>query len=302
MGAERKSGDPDRALAGLAGRQHGVVARAQLIECGLGRRGIATRMEAGRLHVLHRGVYAVGHRAITRRGRWMAAVLAGGVGAALSHHAAAALWLLRALRLGATDVTIPRQRRSGADVRFHHVRLPADEITVLDGIPVTTMPRTLFDLAAVLDAREVERALNEADFLRLTDRLSLPDLLARHPRRAGAVNLRAALTARSAGATRTRSDMEELFIRVLDHSALPRPQTNVQVPGVGEVDCAWPEARLVLELDSRAAHATPAAFENDRERDRLLQTVGWRAVRVTWRQLTEDRVRLVADVRTLLAL
>ena len=186
-------------------------------------------------------------------------------------------------------------------MHFHRVRLPADEITVIDGIPVTTMPRTLFDLAAVLDSRQVERALNEADFLRLADRLSLPDLLARHPRRPGAVTLRAALTARSAGATQTRSDLEELFIRVLDRYALPRPQTNVQVPGVGEVDCAWLKKRVVLELDSRAAHHTVAAFEKDRERDRVLQTAGWRAVRVTWRQLTEDRVRLMADVRSLLA-
>ena len=139
----------------------------------------------------------------------------------LSHHAAAALWMLRAYLLGETDVTVPRQRRSGPGVRFHHVRLPADEVTVLDGIPVTTMPRTLFDLAAVLDARQLERALNEADFLRLTDRLSLPDLLARYPRRPGAVNLRAALTARSAGATRTRSELEERFIRLLDRHAPP---------------------------------------------------------------------------------
>ncbi len=288
-------------MAAIAARQHGVVARRQLVGLGLTRHEIDFHRTCGRLHDVHRGVYAVGHESVTREGRWLAAVLAGGLGAVLSHHHAGALWRLRSNRRSAVDVTVARNRRPRPGVRFHRVELPADEITVVDGIPVTTMPRTLFDLAAVLDARQVERALNEADYLRLADRLSLPDLLARHPRRAGAVKLRAALAARSAGATRTRSDLEELFIRMLDRHSLPRPQTNVQVPGVGEVDCAWPGARLVLELDSRAAHATPAAFETDRERDRVLQTVGWRAVRVTWRQLTEDRVRLAADVRTLLA-
>ena len=186
-------------------------------------------------------------------------------------------------------------------MRFHRVSLPADEVTVLDGIPVTTVPRTLFDLAAVLDTRQIERALNEADYLRLTDRLSLPDLLDRHPGRAGALNLRAALTARSAGATRTRSELEERFIRLVDRVGLARPKTNVQVPGVGEVDCAWPGQRLVLELDSRAAHATPTAFEADRERDRVLQAAGWRVIRVTWRQLAGDRARVVEDLRALLA-
>jgi very-short-patch-repair endonuclease len=303
MGAECSPRDVDLAIAQLAGRQHGIVDRADLIRAGLARNGIRVRIERGMLHPLHRGVYAVGHRVLTRHGLWLAAVRAVGPGAVLSHHAAAALWRIRRLRVGAIDVTTGLKRRQRSTLKVHHTRLPADEITTVDGIPVTTVPRTLFDLAAVLDARQVERALNEADFLRLNDRLSLPDLLARHPGRPGAVNLRAALIARSAGATRTRSELEEQFIRLLDRHALPRPQTNVhvQVPGVGEVDCAWPDQRLVLELDSRAAHATHAAFEADRERDRLLQTAGWRTIRVTWRQLMDDRARLVADVRTLLA-
>ncbi len=109
-----------------------------------------------------------------------------------------------------------------------------------------------------------------------------------------------ALAARSAGATRTRSELEERFLQWLEDAGLPRPTVNTLRFGL-EVDCAWPEQRLIVELDSRAAHATHAAFEKDRERDRILQTAGWRAVRVTWRQLTEDRVRLVEDVRTLLA-
>ena len=252
------------------------------------------------LQPIHRGVYAVGHRVLTQHGLWLAAVRAVGSDSVLSHHAAATLWRIRPRRAGAIDVTASLKRRQRSRVRVHRRCLPADEITAVDGIPVTTMPRTLFDLAAVLDVRQVERALNEADFLRLADPLSLPDLLARHPRRPGAVKLRAALAARSVGATRTRSELEERFLHLLEDAGLPRPMVNTQRFGL-EVDCAWAEQRLIVELDSRAAHATPAAFEKDRERDRILQTAGWRAVRVTWRQLTEDRVRLVEDVRTLLA-
>ena len=168
----------------------------------------------------------------------------------------------------------------------HHTRLPADEITVLDGIPVTTIPRTLFDLAAVLDTRQVERALNEADYLRLADRLSLPDLLARHPRRAGAVNL-----ARRSPLARRRHPHAQRARGALPpparRHAFPRPQVNTLVPGLrGGLRVAGGDGSS-LELDGRAAHATPAAFEADRERDRVLQAAGWRVVRVTWRQLTE---------------
>jgi very-short-patch-repair endonuclease len=290
----------DRIVAELARRQHGVVSRAQLIEGGLGRHAVQVRLGAGRLHVLHRGVYAVGHEAITRRGRFMAAVLAGGPGAVLSHHAAAALWELRDPRTGPIDVTVPRQRRGGHGLRFHHTRVPPDERTALHGTPVTSMPRTILDLAAVLDARPLERAINEADYLRLTDRLSLHDLLARYPRRAGTPRLREALARRARGSTRTRSHMEELFLQLLDRHGLPRPRVNAFVPGIGEIDCSWPDARLAVELDGRRAHATPAAFEHDRERDRRLQTAGWRAVRVTWRQLTEDERRLAEDLERLL--
>jgi very-short-patch-repair endonuclease/predicted transcriptional regulator of viral defense system len=300
MGVKRKAGGPDRAIAELARFQHGVIARRQLVECGLERSGISTRLHSGRLHVLHRGVYAVGHRAVTPEGLWMAAVFAGGPGAALSHHAAATLWRLRAHRTGTTDVTVSRQRRSSAAVRFHHTRLPPDEVTVIDGIPVTTVPRTLFDLAAVLDARQLERALNEADYLRLTDRLSLPNLLRRYPRRAGAPAVRNALERRALGATVTRSELEERFLQLVEDAGLPRPLVNSVIAG-HEVDCAWTDRRLIVELDGRAAHATPAAFEADRRRDRLLQAAGWRVVRLTWRQLSHQRAELAGDLRALLA-
>jgi hypothetical protein len=206
-----------------------VVARWQLLAGGVSRHEINRRLQSGRLHVLHRGVYAVGHTAVTRTGRWMAAVLAGGPGAVLSHHAAAALWQLREPPGGPIDVTVERQKRAVKGIRFHRARPPADEVGELDGIPVTSMPRTLLDLAAILDERALERALNEADYLRLTDPLSLPALLTRYPRRKGTPNLRRALERRAAGSTRTRSELEERFLHLLHAHGLPRPRVNVQV-------------------------------------------------------------------------
>jgi very-short-patch-repair endonuclease len=291
---------PDRAVAAIAARQHGVVSRAQLLALGLGRHAIHWRLRSGRLHLLHRGVYAVGHTAVTGHGRWMAAALAGGPDAVLSHHAAAALWRLRDPRGGPVDVTTPRHRRGGRGLRFHQVRLPDGEVTELDGIPVTSMPRTLLDLAAVLDLRALERAINEADYLRLTDALSLPDMLRRYPRRAGTPRLSQALARRTAGATRTRSEMEELFLQLLDAHGLPRPAVNAYVEGIGEVDCLWVRQRVALELDGRRAHDTAAAFERDRERDRRLQARGWRVVRVTWRQMDERPRAVIDDLRHML--
>ena len=202
----------------------------------------------------------------------------------------AALWRLRAeRRIGAMDVTVAAEPAASArECASTASASPPTRSPSWTASPSRPCPRTLFDLAAVLDARQVERALNEADYLRLADRLSLPDLLARHPRRAGAVKLRAALAAAQLpGPPVTRSELEERFIRLLDDAGLPRPQTNTLVPGVGRWIAPGPSRGSSLELDSRAAHATPAAFETDRERDRVLQTAGWRVVRVTWRQLTE---------------
>lgn len=198
------------------------------------------------------------------------------------------------------DVTVAENRRPCNGVRFHRTAIPPDERTVLYGIPVTTVPRTLLDLAAVLDGRRLERAINEADVLRLTDALSLRDLLVRYPRRAGTPAIAAALAARAAGATVTRSELEERFLDLLERHGLSRPRTNTYIDGI-EVDCAWPAQRLIVELDGHAAHGTREAFERDRERDRLLQAAGWRVIRVTWRQVSADPAAVATDLRTLLA-
>jgi hypothetical protein len=181
--------------------------------------------------------------------------------------------------------------------------LPSDEVTVHQGIPTTTVPRTILDQAATATTRQVERMINEADVQHLWDRLSLDDLLDRYPRRAGSAAVRAALRGRRADATVTRSELEEMFIEFVDGLGLPRPECSVALSVGGtlfEADCVWRSERLVVELDGRRFHDTRAAFESDRERDRRLSVAGWRPIRVTYRMLSTSRDRLAADLQHLL--
>jgi very-short-patch-repair endonuclease len=290
-------------VAVLAGEQHGVVARRQLEELGLGRRGIEVRLCAGRLHRLYPGVYAVGHEALTREGRWMAAVLAGGPGAVLSHRSAAALWRIRAPSSRAIEVTTSAKSRSHGSIQRHFAMLPADEVAVERGIPTTTVPRTLLDLAAVSSIDVVEHALREAEYLRLHDRLSLPDLLDRHPGRRGCRTIRECLRRRAdLPAGRARSWLELEFLPFLRRHGLPRPRLNVWLEVGGksiQVDCLWPGA-VVVELDGFAAHGTRVAFREDRARDRRLRVAGYGVTRIAPEQLDEEPEALAADLRALL--
>jgi len=297
---KRKPREPDRLIGELAGRQHGVVSRRQLLEIGLSSDAIRGRLRAGRLQPLHRAVYAVGHRPRTREARWMAAVLAGDGGAVLSHRQAGAHWGICAPGSDLITVTTPRQRRAGRGIDFHKSALPEDEVTTKDGIPITTVPRTLFDLAATLALRQLEKAVNEAEILRLWDEISLDDLLHRYPRRRGAKNVRTVLGRRSAGRSLTESDLEVLFLAFADRHGLPQPETNAQLEGF-RVDCLWRAHRLVLEVDGWEVHRTRQAFESDRRRIRVLQARGWHCIPVTYRQLTESPDEVVRDVRRLLA-
>jgi hypothetical protein len=290
----------DRLIGDLAGGQHGIVARWQLLELGLSGDAIDGRLRAARLHPLHRAVYAVGHKAAKREARWMAAVLAGGPGAVLSHRAAGANWGICGRGSGAIAVTVARQRRCGQGIVFHRSALPPDERTTHDNIPTTTVPRTLFDLAATLNPRQLERAINEAEVLQLWDDLSLHDLLRRYPRRKGSRALRELLHARGAGASLTESDLEVLFLTFADGHALPQPETNALVEGF-RVDCVWRERRVVLEVDGWEVHRTRQAFERDRRKSRVLQARDWRCIPVTYRQLTESPDEVARDVRALLA-
>jgi hypothetical protein len=303
IGAEPRPNDIDEKIAALAGSQHGVIARTQLAALGIGRRAIGHRLRCGRLHPLHRGVYAVGHRVVSREGRWMAAVLAMGSGAVLSHRSAAALWGMRATTRTRIEVAVPGRPGSRPALQVHRVRLAADETTTHRGIPVTTPNRTLLDLAAVLDARQLEKPINEAEILRLTNPISLDDLLERHRGRRGAKALREILATRDLGSTITRSELEDRFLRFLDEAVLPRPEVNVALRVAGqwiEADCVWPNHRLIVELDGHATHATAGGFERDRARDRALHADGWRVVRITWRQLHEERDAVARDLERLL--
>jgi very-short-patch-repair endonuclease len=298
MRGKRNAHGQDGRIARLAGRQHGVVARVQLIQLGLSPDAIDRRLGAKRLLPLYRSVYAVGHRNGSRESRWMAAVLASGPGAVLSHRSAGALWGICS-SAGSPAITVARQRRPRAGVEIHRSSLPADETTTKNGIPVTTVPRTLLDLATILNHRQLEGAVNEAEVLCLWNELSLPDLLRRYPRRPGGNAVRAVLQARRAGPTRTRSDLEVLFLTFADRFGFSRPETNTLVEGL-EVDCVWRAQRLVIEVDGWATHRTRAAFERDREKSRVLQAAGWRCVAVTSRQMEESAHEVARDVRRLL--
>jgi very-short-patch-repair endonuclease len=298
IGSQRDTGSIDELIAALAERQHGVVGRVQLVALGLSHRAIDGRVAAGRLHAVHRGGYAVGHRRLTREGRWMAAVLACGPGAALSHRDAGALWDLSATDRRGIEVSTPRHRRDRAGIEIHRARLEPDETTIHEGIPVTTVARTLLDLAAVLPRHRLKRVVEQAEILRLADRTSLDALLARYPRRQGTAALR---EMRRAVPTLTRSELERRFVAFLDAHDLPRPRVNAVVEGF-EVDFHWPDQRLIAELDGRAAHDTVTAFERDRARDRALQAAGWRVVRITWHQLHDEPARIAADLARLLSM
>ena len=194
----------------LAAHQHGVVSSSQLQALGFTDRAVRKRCAAGRLHRIHRGVYAVGHSRLTIQGRWMAAVLFGGPGTVLSHRAAGAEGMLRRWS-GAPAITVPSRRRRSGLIEIHCSSLPADERTVLNGIPITTWPRTLLDLATVLDHDALLRALNEADARELTDPISLVALLERHRGERGAGALRRALDDAGRGSGITREELEERF-------------------------------------------------------------------------------------------
>jgi hypothetical protein len=291
----------DYVIGAIADCQHGVVARRQLLDAGASRHELARRLHQGRLHTVHRGVYAVGHHALNQDGRWMAAVLAAGDGAVLSHRAAAALSAL--WPPSHLEVTVGRPRRALRGISVHVSSLAHDEVTAVRNIPVTTLPRTLLDLAAILPPHKVERVVNEAEVRRLSDPLSIADLVERYPRRRGIATIRAILNNLEIGGAVMRSELESRFLAFVRESGLPLPQLNAHPLGGRwlECDCVWRAQRVVVELDGRAAHFTKAAFERDRARDRVLTAHGWRVVRVTWAQLQHEPEAVAADLRRTLA-
>jgi hypothetical protein len=274
-----------------------VVSREQLVASGLGPRTIRRRVEAGRLHVLHRGIYVVGHGRVTKKGDWMAGVLAGGERALLSHRSAATLWGLTTYK-GPVEVTAPTAGRTRTGIVVHQGGIGREERTAVDGIPVTTVARTLFDAAEVVDERQLEILFEEADRLGLLRIKALEDVCARGQGRHALRTIRPLIDAVRPPEP-TRSPLEDRFISFCREHDLPLPQTNVVLLGY-EVDAYWPDARLMVEADSWSFHRHRAAFERDRLRDAAMQAKGYRVVRITHRRLEQEPAEVAAALRALL--
>jgi very-short-patch-repair endonuclease len=294
---------PDAVIAELAAGQHGVVIRRQLVAGGgVSAHAIDYRVRVGRLQVLYRGVYRVGPVPAPWEPE-MAAVLACGDTAVLSHRSAAAVWGFGPGRSNprGVDVTISGGHpRPGPGVRVHRVgALPSTETTTAHGIPITTPVRTLFDLAGVVGERAVEQALAEAERRGLATSRQLAKLTARHSGRAGVGAVRRLLR-RAAPPAFTRSEAEERFLALIRPARLPAPEVNVNLLGF-EVDFLWRQARLVVETDGFAYHASADAFERDRTRNTSLTLAGFRVLRFTWRQLVDEPRTVVDQVEQALA-
>jgi very-short-patch-repair endonuclease len=275
-----KRANTDRLIARVAARQHGVISTAQLRAAGIGDQGISKRAKAGGLHRVHRGVYAVGHSRLNFEGRCTAGVLALGEGTVVSHMSAAVLWGMLKPTGGPIHVTLPedggRRRRLGITIHRSH-SLIADFVTRRHGIALTKPVRTLRDLHRTVADPVYRGAVRRALDLRLisSDALKVEDEL-------------------------SRSELERLFLALCRRHRLPQPEINALV-GPYEVDFLWRDRRLIVETDGFRHHAGRAAFERDRARDALLQSLGFRVLRFTHRQVTENRSAVVAALRALLA-
>lgn len=286
MGLWMKDRDATRVIRKLAEQQHGVIARWQLRELGLGGRLNQDRAEAGILIPVFQGVFALGHERISRHGRWTAAVLASGPGAVLSHGSAMELWGIRRSR-GPVEVL----RRSGGvyrerpGIRLHQTRaLPDDHVTNENGIPVTTVERAFLDMAGRLDAKQQERALVAADRIGCVHWAKLQRMAAHGRGKKGIGKLRQVAMEVDPRAVDTRSPLEVDFLALCRDAGLPPPQVNVLV-GPHLVDFLWPAQKVVVETDSYTYHRDRPAFESDHERTVALTAAGYEVHRATYRML-----------------
>jgi very-short-patch-repair endonuclease len=271
-----------------------------LYDLGCSRSGIARRVERRRLLRIHRAVYAVGHKRLTAKGRWMAAVLACGPGAALSHLDAAALHDLRQIGGGPVNVTASR-RHELAGIRCHWARtLDHRDTTTVDGIPVTTLARTYLDLAEVLNERRLVEALEAGERQNKLDVRAIEGVIARNPGRHGVHPLRRALGQVTDEPPLIQSPVEQAFREIIRTYHLPQPQYNVYVEGE-LVDAVWREHRLVAEIDSWGFHRGKRSFENDRRRGNKLLRAHWRLARFTDAQVMSDVAGVGAELSDLLS-
>jgi very-short-patch-repair endonuclease len=282
MPEERAKQRKDAAIASVAARQHGVVSAQQLYFLEVTSSAIGDRVEAGRLHRIHRGVYAVGHPRVSHEGRWMAAVLACGQGAVLSHRSAAELWRMLSPQSPGHDgdevpthVTVMGGGRSRRGVRVHRSStLSPDDCTRRAGIPVTSPPRTLADLRRTVASGLFATAIRQAEFLHLPigERLR---------------------------SDHTRSELEMKFLTLVRRHHLPQPEVNARLHGF-VVDFLWRSDQLVAELDGWRTHGTRSAFEADRTRDNRLRVLGFQVVRFTWRHVVDESEGVARTIRSLL--
>jgi very-short-patch-repair endonuclease len=281
----------------LASRQHGVVTWEQVREAGLTRQGVRRRVEAGWLIRLHEGVFAVGHTALTDRSHLIAAVYACGPEALAGYRSAGAMWgVLR--WAGSIEVTAPRGRKPKKGFILHRSRLIHEEDRALiDNIPVTSLARTLVDLADVLTEKQLANAVHEAEVQRRFDLAQVQRVLDRLPGRKGRHKLARVLSAYRDVQPFTRSRAERLVLQLCEHHGLPKPSTNTWVD-IHEVDFFWPEANLALEFDGTAVHRTTKAFYEDRKRDRALAARGIHVVRATDR---DEPAALAAELHEILS-
>jgi hypothetical protein len=270
---------PDMLIVAIADRQYGVISTRQLRDAGLDKDHVLHRVRTGRLHHVHRGVYAVGRRGLTHHGRWMAATLACGKGAVVSHRSAAALWGMLTSRIEAcVDISVPshggRRKRSG--VRMHRSStLGPDQVTHRLGIPVTVPERTFLDLERMVSPPELRSAARQAAMLGLPIGTDVTH-------------------------DGTRSELEFRFLRLCERSGLPPPEVNVRI-GPFLADFVWSTERLIVETDGYRYHRGRAAFEADRERDLELRALGYDVMRLTYRQVTDRPTETASAIRVALA-
>jgi very-short-patch-repair endonuclease len=293
-----------RAAAQFASRQHGRVARRQLLGAGASSRELDHLVSIGLLIPVHHGVYAVGHVSHTPYAEWIGAVLACGPDAALSHVSSARLLRFDDGEGGWPHVTVPHdsgnaRRLTHPGIHVHRTRGDVDELTVVrHGIRTTNVERTLLDLAATSGPTHVRRCFEKACGKELLDLSRLGTFCEQSPRRRG-VRLLRALVSEHRPMPVTRSELECMFLRLCDDYGIRRPAVNVPVAGF-EVDCVWLDERLVVELDGWGFHRDRGAFEADRRRDAALQLAGYRVVRITYRRLVSEPSGVAADLQALL--
>ena len=283
----------------MANRQHGVVSIRQLRgPLGYSARAVTRSVEAGRLHRLHRGVYAVGYTRLTTQGKCLAAVLACGPGALLSHRSAGWLWGITKGSPVPCEVTSPVPRKPRPPIVLHHARgLTAEDRALVEGIPVTSLARTLLDLAATLRFDRLEKAIERGEELRLLDLREIDALLARTVGHPGRGRLRKALELYR-DPVFTRSGLERRFLALVEEAGMPRPATGFNELGY-ELDVYWPDQRFAVELDTYGTHGSHGAFERDRLRREDLLLEGIEMVQVTDLRLAREPERVIERVTRL---